>query len=370
MDKRTSSGRIIFLGINLLIIILFLLVCLVPFVNSGTYWWIALPGLIFPYLLAVLIIFLIIHLLSLHRKSSKIMLVISLICLLLGFSQIRSAIAFHFSHTWESLKKPGTFRVLNWNVNSWDVAAYEAKGGFTFQPLMYDFIEQQAADILCFQEFFNCIDPTILPSYVKELEARGYPHHYFAPASYTVNGKFQSGLAIFSKFPIIDTAYFTTVSNGHSEGYQYADIQTPKGTIRVFNTHLESVGFDRSDHEALGKIEGSRTILRKLINSYKVREIQAAQLKAEMNKSPHPIILCGDIDDIPNSHVYFLLRKSLSDPFLQKGLGLGSTYRFIAPNLRIDYILTDKKLKTIQWKNARNKYSDHDPIMADLSWGK
>lgn len=346
------------------------MVCLVPFVNTGMHWWVALPGLLFPYLLAILVIFIIIRLLSFHRKTSKIILAVSLVTLILGFQQIRSAIAFHFAHKWETVKNSGSIRILDWNVNSWDISNYESKGGFTFQPLMYDFIQQQGADILCFQEFFNCSDPTILPSYVKLLEKRGYPHHYFAPASYTVNGKFQTGLAIFSKLPIVDTAFFSTISSGHSEGYQYVDIETHQGTIRVFNTHLESVGFDQDDYEALGKVSGSRTILGKLRNSYYVRTIQAAELKAEMNKSPHPAILCGDIDDVPNSHVYFMLRKGMSDPFLQKGAGLGSTFRFIAPNLRIDYILTDKKFKTLQWKKTRSKYSDHYPIMADLLLGE
>lgn len=364
---RIKKWHLLPLLLNIILIIIFLAICLVPFVSSGISWLLSTLGLGFPYVLAALILLLIFWLFSVRRRFSLIMVVINLVVLVLGIQQIKAAIGFNFFSDSSEFERAGDIRVMSWNVSSWDIGSWDLKNHQTYQPLMFDLLEQVNPDIMLFQEFFNCINPSIVVSYVDLLSKRGYPYYYFSPSSFTVNGTFQSGLAIFSRYPISDTAFYHLESAGHSEGFQYADITIRNKKYRVFNTHLESAGMDADDINAVGKIDGSKTILYKLRNSHEVRERQARVLKEKINESPHSVIFGGDVDDIPNSTVYFYLRKGLQDAFIKKGSGLGRTFRFVAPNLRIDYLFFSKELTVNKFFEINNDYSVHYPVIADIS---
>ena len=110
------------------------------------------------------------------------------------------------------------------------------------------------------------------------------------------------------------------------------------------------------------------TILNKLINSYTVRNTQAKELKSLINKSPYPSVLCGDIDDVPNSTTYFTIKESLQDAFVKKGVWPGATFRFISPTLRIDYIFAHRDFNVIQFITKKEIYSDHLPLITDLQF--
>jgi endonuclease/exonuclease/phosphatase family metal-dependent hydrolase len=156
----------------------------------------------------------------------------------------------------------------------------------------------------------------------------------------------------------------------------YADLRLPQGTVRVITTHLQSVRFNRSDYEGLSDIKrmedstlgASRTIISKLKRGYRFRTDQAALVRQQVDRSPHPVILTGDFNDVPNSFTYFTIRAGLQDAFTKEGSGLGRTFRYISPNLRIDYILTDSRYKVLQYHRFRVPYSDHYPVVADLRW--
>ena len=92
------------------------------------------------------------------------------------------------------------------------------------------------------------------------------------------------------------------------------------------------------------RLEASRTILSKIIKAYRSRSGQAEQVREEIDKSPHPVIICGDFNDVPNSYTYFTIRGDLERCVYSKGAGIGKTLRILGPTLRIDYILTDKSL--------------------------
>ena len=56
------------------------------------------------------------------------------------------------------------------------------------------------------------------------------------------------------------------------------------------------------------------------------------------------------------------------DTFIEKGSGFGSTYKFPFFPMRIDFILTSKKIKVIDFKVFDINLSDHKPILASLKW--
>jgi endonuclease/exonuclease/phosphatase family metal-dependent hydrolase len=85
-----------------------------------------------------------------------------------------------------------------------------------------------------------------------------------------------------------------------------------------------------------------------------------------LDSSPYPAFITGDFNDVPNSYTYFTIRGGRQDAWLQKGFGIGRTYKNISPTLRIDYILADPRLKVLQCQKVYTPWSDHNPVEADL----
>ena len=354
-----------FIAFNILIILLYLLVCLVPFLESGSFWFIAMLGLVFPFLFILVFLLLLYWLIRRRWKWA----LVPAVALLLSWQQVSSCFAFRFQNDDKEIlnnKPENSIRVLSWNVARLDENNRDARGGKSYHDIMLDWMQMANADIICLQEFFECYDPKISDQNILAIKKMGYSYHYFFPSSIVYEGNFQFGLCIFSRFPIVDSARFLNGAGAHSEGFSYVDLKIKENTVRVFNTHLESVGFSRHDYETLGNIENTRNIFRKIKVSYELRNLQASTLSSHIKASPHPVIVCGDIDDVPNSYAYFKVKGDKKDVFLERGAGLGRTYQFISPSLRIDYIFADKKMKVRQSATLQPVYSDHYPILADI----
>ncbi|HTM91543.1 MAG TPA: endonuclease/exonuclease/phosphatase family protein [Flavisolibacter sp.] len=349
------------------IVFIYLLTILLPFLNPGKFWFIAVLGLAYPFLLAFVIIFFFI---SVAYRSKWLLLPFA--ALLLSWQQVSALLGTGIANKFNKEKDEMSLRVLSWNVSRWTENKNSVKGGkgISFRNLMMDAIQIENPDVLCLQEFFQCYAPKYFPDNIQPLEKMGYKYYYFSPSSKTVNDLFQTGLAIFSKYPITDSAYFQTISGGHSEGFSYADIKFQDKTMRIFNTHLESIGINRSDYNDIGKTETARSIVSKLKRSYYIRSQQALQLRQEMDRSPYPVIFCGDVDDVPNSYTYFKVKGNMQDAFLKKGVGIGRTFQFVSPTLRIDYMMADKRLNIEQFSKLNYKYSDHYPLLMDVSFGR
>jgi endonuclease/exonuclease/phosphatase family metal-dependent hydrolase len=354
--------RKLFFALILLLHLLYLLVAFVPFLQSGNFWPVAILGFIFPFLLAFVIFFIVFTLLLKKRKSS----LISFLILLAGWQQIAVLLPLRFPSKNAGIQQQNTIRILSWNVSGWDERNKTKRGGVSFRPLMMDYIQQQNADILCLQEFFECYDPAHFEANIPAVKKLGYPYYYFFPSTKLFDGSFQYGLCIFSKYPVTDSASFVNLKGEHSEGLCFADILVNKKTVRVFNTHLESPGLGKADFDANLQVQISESVLSKISNSYYSRNLQASFIAEQVLRSPHPVILCSNTDDIPNSYAYFTLRGSLQDAFLKKGTGLGRTYRFISPTLRTDHVFADKRLKPLKYTSEEIIYTDHYPIVADL----
>lgn len=117
-------------------------------------------------------------------------------------------------------------------------------------------------------------------------------------------------------------------------------------------------------------MQNSRNIFSKLKRGYQARAIQTGIVRREIEKSPHPVIITGDFNDIPNSYTYYTIGKGLQDAFLEKGAGVGRTYSGISPTLRIDYILAGKTFEVQQFQRIVRSLSDHYPLVADFTLPK
>ena len=107
-DYRRPVYRKILVLLNIFIIIAYLLVCFVPFVNTGVNWVVALPGLAFPLLFFGLLFFIILWILL---KSKWLW--VSVIAMLLGTQQILAVFSFHFKNEFSSAKASNKLRMFH-----------------------------------------------------------------------------------------------------------------------------------------------------------------------------------------------------------------------------------------------------------------
>ncbi len=371
MSKTGSKFlKAIFIIFNLIIIIPYLLVCIVPYINTGIYWYIAFIGLVFPLLFFALVFFIVVWAFAGSRWFW-----ISLVVLLLGIQQIIAVFGFHLPKKFDTVRKENTLRVLQWNVRSWDEGDQGEKDNKSSRLLMLDLVKRQDADVLCFEEFFEPAKASGYAANIPALVKMGYPYYYFVPTE-SYENEYANGVAIFSKYPIIDSANYSYGENTSAEHLLYTDIKVQQKTFRILATHLQSVRFKAEEYQSLSKIkhrdkEGlkdSRTIVSKLKKGYTYRYSQAELVNEKIKESPYPVIVCGDFNDVPNSNTYFKIKGNLQDAFLKNGFFIGRTFRFISPTLRIDYILADKKFSVTQMQIIHVPYSDHYPVEADLQY--
>ena len=127
-----------------------------------------------------------------------------------------------------------------------------------------------------------------------------------------------------------------------------------------FIEHIDQQNVDQvSNH--------GKNILRKMKNANYLRALQILEVKKEIRKSPHPVVLCGDFNDTPNSFAYQQINRMLQDAFLEKGEGLGRTFLKLSPTLRIDYIFAAPELKVTAFEILKPHMSDHNGIEAAFS---
>ncbi len=356
---------------NIVAVFFFLLACLSPYLHPQTWWFISFLGLAFPFLLLVVIAYLIAWLFLKRRYA-----LISAVALLFGIKGITSFIAFNSKRSFQQSKEPGSIRVLTWNVARFIEMKRNNNPGSQTRQKMMDQIKAQNADILCFQEFFHSFDSTYYQNIDRISRQMNYPYWFY---SHDEDGdKHFTGSIIFSRFPIIDSGMIRYPRPTLPDALMHADLKVGEDTIRVYTTHLQSLQFDPDDYDRIRKIKdaeygivsNSKTIFSKIKRGITHRSIQADLIEKVLQDSPHPLIFCADLNDVPNSYAYRTVKGQMQDAFLKKGLGMGRTYSALSPTLRIDYILADRAFKVQQFNRIVSKSSDHYMLVADLELKK
>jgi endonuclease/exonuclease/phosphatase family metal-dependent hydrolase len=366
----------IFIVSNAVIVFLFLLACTNGLIHPTRWWIISFLGLLFPILLFLVLGFFIFWLFTHSRHWA----LLSLVVMIIGWSNIHSFFAFHPGSGFKPQKTEGALRILTWNVRSWDEFITKKAGTSGHQPKMLEFLRDQDADLMCFQEFFESHAPRELPGVISIIRDQlHFPYYFFSRDYRRKDGLYETGVIIFSKYPIRDTTrlrYPGTDSQHATESLIAADLDVNGKTVRIFTTHLQSVLFRTKDFRDIeiiknvddSVLEASKSIVKKLKRAYNLRSSQADLVRDQLDQSPYPSIICGDFNDLPNSYTYCRIRGDLQDAFIQKGFGIGRTYVHLSPTLRIDYILADRRFSILQCRKFQLPYSDHYPVVADLQF--
>ena len=208
-----------------------------------------------------------------------------------------------------------------------------------------DFIVQQDADIVCFQEFSRTID--------KKLKQ--YQFNYQTP--------FQIGRikqAIYSKYKILGTGSINFPNSGNNA--IYVDILIKKDTLRIYNLHLQSLVVRPGSF----KREQPQRLFKRLSITVQKQQEQAKLVIEHSRSVNYKKIICGDFNNTQFSSVYKTIKGEMNDTFLEKGSGFGSTYNFKFLPYRIDFILADPEINIKSHKNFDVRLSDHTPVMASF----
>jgi endonuclease/exonuclease/phosphatase family metal-dependent hydrolase len=358
---------------NILVAMLFLLGCYGYFFNPQKFWPIGFLTLANFYFLAILILFLVFWLLVKPKRS-----LLSFTAILVSLPALKNVIPLRFSTTFHKIKPDSTIRVMSWNIEHFDILEHKTKPEVKQQ--MFDLINDYAPDIACFQEmvgsdsFPNAIN--YIPSIQQQLSFSN--HYYSYNKKVDFDGNHHFGIILFSKFPLVNKQTVSFPPHDYNSIFQYVDLVTPTDTIRVFNIHLQSLKFspsnlkyienpDFKDDTALRK---TKSLIYKLRIGFQKRQIQADRIREEIAKSPYPVILCGDFNDVPNSYAYHTIGSGLQNAFEEKGNGVGRTFSGISPVLRIDNIFAGNAFQIKQFATIRKKMSDHFPIVADMDLPK
>lgn len=368
--KYKLFAKRFFVSLNIITVLLFLAACLVPYVDPARWWFVSLLGLGFGIMLLLLLLFVFFWAIFKPR-----LIFLSLIPMLVGWKSISVFFAFHNPEKFELKKPAATLRVASWNVARFLELRRNNNKGSQTRLKMLDLIRQQNADVLCFQEFYHSTDSTLYDN-ISVLQEMGYPYYYY---SWDGDGHLQwFGQAIFSRHPIVDSGIVHFPRPGMPESLIHADIKFGNDTVRFYTTHLQSVQLKPKDYQDIEEIknredsilENSRNLFAKLKRAIVYRSRQSDLVAELTGQSPHPYMIAGDFNDIPNSYTYFTIRQGMQDAFLKKGFGIGRTFSALSPTLRIDYILATRQFNVLQFNRLVKNYSDHYMLVADVTLKK
>jgi len=335
---------------------------LVTYLPSPAPWWLDVAGLAFPYMFFLMLICIVIWLTRRWQLA-----LISVCILLCGWKGIIHTWGWHWRN--EAVSAEEGFTLMSFNVNDFkSMASSWQHWREDFDHILYF----HNADIICLQEFattdlYSQDEKNNVLHYTTLLQK---PYAYFTndfqwhtPYGYT----WYFGNIILSKFPFVDTGKLF-LDHRHHISIAYADVRIGTDTVRIITTHLQSFGLEEAEVQGLKdpNPEVSRRLLYKLRKGYQLREHQAVMAARLVRESPHPVIVCGDLNTTPVSATYFTVRGHLQDAFLKKGAGLGRTYTRYAPTLRIDYIFVDPRLDVKGFEVLHIRASDHYPVMAGI----
>ncbi len=259
------------------------------------------------------------------------------------------------------------FSLLSYNMMYADYSNYKKGDAGRNVKGISETVVTVAADIKCFQEFYNEED-TFEFDLIRRTAKENPYYVYMHSEKGNDRGEGTIGLATFSRYPIIrkEEMYWPTNNNGLLS----TDIVVNGDTIRVINFQLKSMGirvnrmFD--NRHKLNKKE-TRTVISQLKNGFSDRGNEVGILETWIIRSPYPVIVAGDLNELPYGYAYGKLRRVLHNGFEEAGRGFGFTYRKILSFLRIDNQFFDPEgFRIVQFKTLNQyKYSDHYPLYGE-----
>lgn len=220
-------------------------------------------------------------------------------------------------------------------------------------------VRQYEPDVLCLQEY-------AAPQTVRltdSLVLMGYNHYY---GSHTAKNGTPYGTVIFSRMPI-------TFVNRIDGKKLLAELMYDGRRFRICAIHMDSYRFDAADFEEMERVShgdmshGLEHTLAKVKETILCHEEEwNERIKSVIEASTMPILLVGDLNDIPNSWLYSQIACKMKDTYCEEGFGFCSTYNGSFPRFRIDMVFHSEGWRTLSYRRIRTDISDHYPVFTSL----
>jgi len=341
----------VFLGANLVTLIILWVCCATTWVDPALHPRIGVVGLAFPIFLVLNLIFIPFWLIYKTRM---------VIVPLVGMGLCGTYILDYFPLNFGSSEKQPELTILDWNCH--DLSLYK---GDSLQ-MGIDYLQNCGADIICLQEFN--FGRSAYKEMHEQMKSEGY--HSFH----------EGGRAVISRYPIVDSVLISADSE-MKNGSIRVDVQMPDEIVSVYCLHLESNSLTPDDKDSYGDVletpESSkvkaelRFLSGKLSNSISYRAKQVQSILANIDSLPdhRPVLLCGDFNDTPISYAYQTISRRLDNSFRSRGRGVGVTFNEKNFPVRIDHTF----FSSSRWEctdvtiDHTITASDHYPIITKLA---
>lgn len=343
--------------VTLLVAAMALVALTSPYVDPANNWLYAFFALMFPWIYGANFLLLVYWLLRIFfkRRNRWLSIFFPLVILLWGW--LTPARIYQYNFFAQAASEQQTVRLMSYNTHS--LAGFRGQKN-KLETEFQQFLDKNKPDILLCQESNRVVTKYLADS---------LQFYYTANTS-----KKAVGTSIISRFPILNSKHQRFYKSGNS--YTWADINIHGKTIRFFSLHLQSnaisVQTKKLAKDTNLKKRKTWFHIRRIFALYRMtaqqRTAQATEVKQFAQKSPFPVVFCGDFNDPPLSNTYHILAENKIDSFTERGGGTGATYPGMSLNLRIDYILVPNSFKVLNHEVLKVPFSDHYPVMADITW--
>lgn len=238
-----------------------------------------------------------------------------------------------------------TFNTLAWQRQGQDIAAA---------------ILHWAPDVVGLQE----IGPRGA-EYLARTLADHYPFSYLTPAADA------SGVAVLSRYPLLEASAFRP--GEHAHWWQRFVLDTPRGPITYINLHTR-IPYIRTTHRRFGFVR----LPREFHSERRRREIDV--LIELLRQIDGPVLVTGDFNMTERSGDHRRLSTYLQDAYRAVGRGLGHTFPRLGafprsfpapwPVVRLDYVWHSDHFQAVWAQVGDAGHSDHHPVIAGLRWSE
>lgn len=262
----------------------------------------------------------------------------------------------------------GHLKIATYNVGFFggEITGYSCKR-------IAKYMKDENVDILCFQE---CDGNKHYPiDSIRKVFAHWKYEMIISKDS--IKGILPS--AIFSRHPLINQQlvyYNESVNNS-----MVCDVIMGNDTILLLNNHLQttSVSHNRrrwerhmsrtnTTRQEVDVMQGAISVLH---DNFMKRAKQTDTICRLIEKSPYPVVACGDFNSLPSSYTYSQLSKRLKDGFKSCGSGYMYTFRYYKRLLRIDYIFHSPSIEGLRYYSPNLDFpSDHKPVLMEMNINK
>jgi vancomycin resistance protein VanJ len=205
-------------------------------------------------------------------------------------------------------------------------------------------VKQTRPDVIALQEWRDSARS-------KALLEPGWHHHR------------EPGLFLASRHPIRRADRLGDNSSGEQGSVMRYELDTPGGTVTVFNVHFAT------PRKALGTLAAldQRGLDEARANS-ELRFRQSRFVAGESGRVAGPVLVVGDFNTPPESAIFRQVWSGYVNAFSETGWGWGYTFRSRWTVVRIDHILLGGGgWATDSWVGP-DIGSPHRPVLADANW--